>query len=540
MVKRQQGIKSLLTVSLAITCLVAAGIYLPTISANPMIAQTSTYSTYIGGTEGEDATKVAFDNEGNTILIGQTPSEDFPITAGAFQNTHGGGSGDWDGFVAKFSPSGDLLYSSFLGGSAYEHVTSVNIDSGNNIVLTGTTASSDFPTTPNAYDSTFGGGVHDAFIMKIAPNGTLLYSSYFGGAGDDWIYGIQFDSNGNYMFSGWTSSSGLGTTGALHEDLIGGTDGFIARVSSNGAALQMFSYLGGTGNDRIYVMDIDSSYNYVLGGITASSNYEVTGGAFQSSSTADGDAVLTKINHDGNTLVYSTYLGGSDEDLGLTVVVDSADNMILSGYTQSDDLAVYNAQQDTFGGGTADIFVAKFNTTGSIQFLTYLGGIGTDYCWDIAVDPSDNIVACGRTSSSDYPAHDGLNDTHSGSYDAVATKYTPDGQTIIASSFVGGSGADIGEGIAVDSSGNVVISGRTASDDFPVTSGAYQEERDGSTDVFVCHIAFGLPATTTTSNTTTTTTSTVPGFPLDTTTLILAGIGGIAVIGIVVLLLKRR
>ncbi|MCK5265693.1 MAG: hypothetical protein KAR03_08800 [Candidatus Thorarchaeota archaeon] len=536
--KRSHGIRPLLIVTLAITSLLAAGILLPAVTANPLIAQASTYSTYFGGSEGEDATKVAFDNEGNTIVIGQTPSDDFPITDGALQSTYGGG--DWDGFVAKFSPTGDLLYSSYLGGIGYEHVTSVNIDSGNNIVLTGTTGSANFPTTPDALDLTFG-GLTDGFLMKIAPNGSLLYSTFIGGTGNDWIYGIQFDASENYMFSGWTDSTGLGTTGSLHQNPIGGTDGFIARVSSNGATLQMFSYVGGTGNDRVYVMDIDSEYNYILAGITASSNYPTTGGAFQSSSSANGDAILTKINHNGNTLLYSTYLGGNNDDLGLTVTVDSTDSMILSGYTESNDLAVQNAQQATFGGGVADIYVAKFNETGSLQFLTYLGGIATDYCWDIVVDPSDNIIVGGRTSSSNYPAHDGLNDTHSGSYDAVATKYAPDGQTIIASSFIGGGGSDIGEGIAVDGSGNVVLSGRTVSDDFPVTSGAYQEELAGSSDVFVCHIAFSTPVTTTTNTSTTTTTTTGElGLPFDTTTLLLIGAGSVAIVIVIVVILKKK
>ncbi|TFH04984.1 MAG: hypothetical protein E4H14_13625 [Candidatus Thorarchaeota archaeon] len=244
--KRIQGFKPLLIVSFALAGLLVAGILLPAASANPLIAQTSAYSTYFGGTDGEDATKVAFDNEGNTILIGQTPSDDFPTTAGALQDTYGGG--DWDGFIAKFNSAGNLLYSSYLGGTGYEHVTSVNIDSGNNIVLTGTTGSSNFPTTPDALDLAFG-GLTDGFLMKIAPNGTLLYSTFFGGSGNDWIYGIQFDASENYMFSGWTDSSGLGTAGSLHPNAIGGTDAFIARVSSNGATLQMFSYVGGTGND---------------------------------------------------------------------------------------------------------------------------------------------------------------------------------------------------------------------------------------------------------------------------------------------------
>ena len=537
--KRSHGIKTLLIVSFAISSLLAAGILLPAVTANPLIAQTSSYSTYFGGDEGEDATKVAFDNEGNTVLIGQTPSDDFPITTGALQDTYGGG--DWDGFVAKFSPTGELLYSSYLGGTGYEHVTSVNIDSGNNIVLTGTTGSSNFPTTPDALDLTFGGAT-DGFIMKIAPNGTLLYSSFFGGAGSDWIYGIQFDASENLMFSGWTSSTGLGTSGSLNENLIGGTDGFIARVSADGSTLQMFSYLGGTGNDRIYVMDIDSGYNYVLGGITASTNYQVTGGAFQTTASAQGDAVLTIINHAGTTLFYSTYVGGNDEDLGLGIAVDSDDNIILSGYTESDDLAVQNAHQATFGGGDSDIYVAKFSDNGTLEFLTYLGGTASDKCWDVAVDPSDNIILGGRTFSPNYPAHDGFNDTHFGLEDAVVTKYAPDGQTIIASSYVGGSNNDIGEGVAVDSSGNVVLSGRTVSTDFPVTSGAYQTERAGYSDVFVCHIALTPPATTTTTSNTTTTTTTTSntGLLIDPTSLILIGAGSAAVVIVIVIVLKRK
>ncbi|MHA1387272.1 MAG: hypothetical protein ACTSR9_02440 [Candidatus Thorarchaeota archaeon] len=532
---KSHGIKSILMVSLAITSLVCAGLLLPAASANPLIADTSTYTTYLGGSSGEDATKVAFDNEGNTIVIGQTPSDDFPVTGSAFQSEYGGG--EWDGFVAKFSTSGELLFSSYLGGDDYEHVTSVNVDSGNNIVLTGTTGSSNFPTTPNGMDLTFG-GLTDGFIMKIAPNGTLLYSSFFGGAGNDWIYGIQFDSSENYMFSGWTTSTGLGTAGTLYPSAIGGDDSFVARVSADGTTVQMFTYFGGTGTDRSWTLDIDSEYNYVIAGITDSTNYPVSSDAFQSGSSANGDAVLTKIAYNGSTLLYSTLLGGNDEDLGLAVSIDSTDSIILSGYTESDDLAVANALQDTFGGGTADIYVAKFNSTYSLDFLTYLGGNGTDYCWEAVVDYEDNIIVAGRTSSSNYPAHNGLNDTAQGSMDAVATKYTPDGQIILVSSYIGGGSTDIGEGAAVDGNGNVVITGRTASSDFPVTADAYQTEIGGSTDVFVCHTAFDVPAVTST-NTTTNSIGT-SGTPLEATTLLIIGVVGIGIVIVLVVILKRK
>ncbi len=535
MVKESHKIKSIIIVSLAITCLASAGLFLPAVSANFVISDASTYTTYLGGTMGEDATKIAFDNEGNTILIGQTPSEDFPVTEDAFQSTYGGGN--WDAFVAKFSVAGDLLFASYIGGSLYEHVTSVNVDSSNNIVLTGTTESTNFPTTSNALDTSHN-GLTDGFIMKVAPNGTLLYSSFFGGSGNDWIYGIQFDANENLMFSGWTSSTGLGTTGVLHQNPVGNIDSFIARVSADGSTIQMYSYLGGTNIDRIYSMDVDSDYNYVLAGISDSSDYPVTGDSYESGSPSGIKAVLTKVAHNGSTLLFSTIIDGNGDDMGLGVSVDTSDNIVISGYSESDDLATYNAQQSTFGGGTADIYIAKINSTYSLDFLTYLGGNGTDYGWEIVTDHQDNIIVAGRTGSLDYPALGGLNDTSQGSMDAVATKYSSDGQTILVSSFIGGSGLDIGEGVAVDDEGNVVVSGRTASSDFPITEGAFQTEIGGSSDVFVCHTALTAPIT---SSTNTSTTNTGSGAILDdTTTFLLIGAGGIVVIIILVIMLKRK
>ncbi|MGY5858392.1 MAG: hypothetical protein RTU63_03410 [Candidatus Thorarchaeota archaeon] len=535
MVKKPHRVKSLLIVSLALTSLVFAGLLLPAVTANPLIAQTSTYTTFLGGTMGEDATKVSFDNDGNTILIGQTPSDDFPVTTNALQSEYGGGN--WDGFVAKFSTSGDLLYSTYLGGNAYEHVTSVNVDSGNNIVLAGTTQSSDFPTTPSGLDVTHNGET-DGFIMKIAPNGTLLYSSFFGGAGNDWIYGIQFDASENYMFSGWTTSTGLGTAGTLNPNPIGGIDSFIARVSADGSTVQMCSYLGGTSTERISCVDIDSEYNFVLAGTTESSDYPVTGDTYQSGDSGGTDAVLTKVAHNGSTLIFSTIIGGHFDDRGLSVSVDSTDSIIIAGYANSDDIPTHNALQGSFGGGDADIYVAKFNSTYSLDFLTYLGGNGTDYCWEVVTDHQDNIIVAGRTGSTNYPAHDGLNDTYQGSMDAVATKYSPDGQSILVSSFIGGSGSDIGEGAAVDGTGHIVITGRTLSSDFPVSEGTYQDEIGGLSDVFVCHTAFDVP-TTTSTNTTTSSTDT-GGSPLDTTTLLIIGVGGIGIVIVLVVMLKRK
>jgi hypothetical protein len=501
------------------------------------LSETSDYTTYYGGTSFEDATKVTFDNEGNTILIGQTSSTNLPITVDAFQSENGGG--EWDAFVAKFSPAGDLLFASYFGGSDYEHVTWVNVDADNNIVIAGNTQSTGLPTTPDALHSNLIGS-SDGFIAKIAPNGTILYCTYFGGTGPDWIYGMEFDASGNYMFAGWTGSTGLGTPGAYDETFGGATDAFIAKISADGTSLLLFSYLGSSLADNSWTMTIDSSYNYVLSGL-ANDGFPTSPGANQSSNAGGADIFVAKISSNGNSLLFSTFLGGTGDDWGLGVDVDSQDNILVAGYTESQDINTFSAVQPDYAGGPYDMLVAKFNSTGSPEFITYIGGNATDRCWDIRADADDNAVIVGRTDSIDYPAFDGFNDTKSDTFDACATKISPDGQTIIASTFVGGDGEDIGEGIDADGEGNIVITGRSLSSDFPVTSGAYQEEKAGMSDVFICHTAFTPPSTSITTTPTSTSPPTTPDNPSPDMTLILLAAGGaVIVIVLVVVVTKKR
>ncbi|MCK5152424.1 MAG: hypothetical protein KAQ65_11300, partial [Candidatus Thorarchaeota archaeon] len=155
-------------------------------------AADSSFCTYFGGSNQEDATKVGFDNDGNTVLIGQTQSTDLPVTEGALQVEYGGGT--WDGFVCKYHENGTLLWATYLGGNDYEHVTNINFDSNNNIVLTGVTGSTDFHVTVDALQSS-NAGITDGFIVKLSPDGDLLYSSYFGGSGEDWAYGVHLDTS---------------------------------------------------------------------------------------------------------------------------------------------------------------------------------------------------------------------------------------------------------------------------------------------------------------------------------------------------------
>ncbi|MFW9768560.1 MAG: hypothetical protein ACFFEM_07035, partial [Candidatus Thorarchaeota archaeon] len=355
-------------------------------------------------------------------------------------------------------------------------------------------------------------------------------------------YGMEFDDSGNLLFSGWTNSIGLATSGVYQTAYAGGgADAFVARLSADCSTLQMFTYIGGAGDDRAWSMTIDDSDDYIISGV-AGAGFPITAGAYQSSHGGLSDAYLTKVSYAGDSLNFSTYLGGIANDLGLGVDVDSQGNIILTGDTESDDITTLNAVQGTFAGGTNDFFASKFNATGYPSFVTYIGGNATDRCWDARVDADDNLVLVGRTSSVDFPAFAGMNNTKSGGFDACVTMLSSDGQTIYASTFIGGDGEDIGEGIAVNSLGDIVVTGRTWSANFPVSEGAQQEEIGGLSDVFVCHAPFynrTLPPTASW----TTTSPTPSGYPtLDTTTiLILAATGGIvAVIVLAVLLVYKK
>ncbi len=502
------------------------------------IAADSNYTTYFGSTGAEDATKIAFDREGNTLLIGQSQSDDMPTTTGVIQETRSGGD---EPFIAKFSPAGDLIFCTYLGGSSYEHITSVNTDSDNNILVSGHTQSTNFPVSVDAYQGAFGGG-GDGFIAKISPDGSeLIYSTYFGGTSEEWIYGMEVDASDNYLFSGFTSSDGLATAGAYQTTRGGLQDAFVAKLSANGASLNFLSYFGGSGGDRAWTMTVDGSYNFVISGVTQSSDLPGVAGSFQETYGGGTDGYIAKISSSGASLIFASYYGGDDEDMGLGVDVDSEGNIILGGCVQSENIPTLNAMNTSYNGGAYDIFAAKFDSTGTAIFSTYLGGEQTDRSWDLRVDNNDDIILVGRSISSNYPTTvDAIQPEKRNNYDVVVTKIASDGQSIIKSTFFGGRSEDIGEGIAVDGEGRVVISGRTSSSDLNITDGAYQPAKAGLADVFVCHTAFDTPIGSINTEPTSTPTTSLTDIPLDPTVLLLAGVGAAAVIIVILIVMKKK
>lgn len=323
---------------------------------------------------------------------------------------------------------------------------------------------------------------------KLVIDPVLAYSTYLGGNGGDTGYGIAVDSSGNAYVTGTTASVNFPTTGGVQTTVGTGRDIFVTKLNSAGTAFVYSVFLGGS-SDTATGIAVDSSGDAYIVGYTSSTDFPTTPGTFQTSNAGSIDAFLTKINAAGSALVYSTYLGGSGIDYGRAVAVDTSGDAFVTGSTQSTDFPTMSPLQVGLDGGS-DAFVTEFNPTGTaLLYSTYLGGSGADEGLAIALDSEGNPCIAGYTFSSDFPTQSALQSVLSGSSDAFVTEIHPETSSLVFSTYLGGSGMDSAEGIALDSSGNIYLAGNTTSDDFPVTSGAAQSSNHGQGDAFVAKLA---------------------------------------------------
>jgi beta-propeller repeat-containing protein len=466
-----------------------------------IIDPTLVYSTYLGGSGDDTGFGIAVDSSGNAYVTGQTGSTDFPTTAGTFQPALAGGG--TDAFVTKLNAAGNgLVYSTYLGGSGPDEAIGIAVDSSGNAYVTGMTFSTDFPTTAGAFQ-TANAGISDVFVTKLnaAGNG-LVYSTYLGGSNLDSIFdggsGIAIDSSGNAYVTGYTFSTNFPTTAGAFQTAFGGGawDAFVTKLNAAGTGLVYSTYLGGNGTDTGSGVAVDSSGNaYVTGG-TSSTDFPTTAGAFQTAKPGITNAFVTKLNASGSGLLYSTYLGGSGFEFGYEIGIDSSGNGYVTGFTTSANFpTTAGAFQTVFADGGGDAFITELNASGSgLLYSTYLGGNGLDFAKGIALDSSGNAHVTGFTSSTNFPTTVGAFQTvFAGGSDAFVTKLDATGTGLLYSTYLGGSGFDEGNGIAVDSSGSAYVAGDTNSTNFPTTAGAFQTANAGSSDAFVAKFEFAAP-----------------------------------------------
>jgi hypothetical protein len=450
-----------------------------------------TYASFFGGTSDETAYAVATDPSGNAYIAGSTSSADLPATSGAYSRQFAGGSSD--AFVAKFSPSGALLYATYVGGSAADVAYALAVDSQGNAYLTGSTASSNFPVTQSAYRSTLA-GASNVFVAKLNPAGSsLLYASYLGGSGTDTGYGIAVDASGDVFIAGSTSSTNFPvSSGAYRTAYAGGTfDAFVTAFNSSGAGLLYSTYLGGSDEDQAYAIALDSKGDAFVAGETLSANFPNTPGLIQAAHHASYDGFVAALNPGGSALLYSTLLGGSSDDYACGIALDSAGNAYVSGYTGSTDFPHTAGVLQPASAGGYDAFVAKIAPLGTaLVYSSFLGGSGDDYALPIAVDNGGNVYITGDTTSTNFPVTaDAAQPTSPGGYAAFVAILNSGGSALSYGTYLAGSVSQTGWGIALSPTREFIAAGYTASPDFPVTSGAFQTALAGATDAFVARFS---------------------------------------------------
>ena len=394
----------------------------------------------------------------------------------------------------------DPITATYLGGRDVDIVTGVTLDSSSNIYLTGYTTSTDFARSATPYKGTLTPGDSDAFVMKLNSGGNaILYSTFLGGLSADFGRAIAVDSTGAAYVTGSTIGRFPVTAGAFREVTMAAPAIFVAKLSAAGDTLAYATYLDGAGSGQ--AIRIDSTGNAYIGGYTYTATFTTTPGALQTIYGGGTDAFLTKLNPTGTAQLYSTFLGGSNEDQITGLRVDGSGVVYVSGFTNSSNFPTTSGVIRTLYAGATDAFVSKVNAAGTaLIYSTYLGGSNTDRALALDVDSGGNVFVTGQTASTSFPTTGGVLQSSfaGGSFDAFVSKLNAGGTALLYSTYLGGSGAcslsdpfrmyqcDAGHDISIDTAGKAYLTGFAGSG-FPLVS-AEQQSHAGNGDAFVAQL----------------------------------------------------
>jgi len=383
------------------------------------------WSTYFGGNDYDCGKSIAISSDGSCYVTGYTASNNFP-TLNAYNSTFGG---ETDVFLSRFSSSGALLWSTYLGGNDSDFVNGIAVTNDGSCYVTGDTESPNFPAF-DAYNDTYG-GAEDVFVTKISSSGYLIWSTFIGR--DDWDSGncVAVGNDDSCYIAGQTKSENFPTLYAFNSTFGGFHDAFILKLTASGNLLWS-TFMGGYDFDGVYGIDVSSDDSCYITGYTESSNFPTLNAYNSTPDNAmldfDGDAFVSKLSENG-VLQWSTFLGGNDDDGGLGLAVDSDGNCIVTGSTGSDNFPTLNAFDDTTDYYMYDAFLTKFSTNGDLLMSTYLGGsIDDDEGFDVAVDDAGNYYVTGIAGSSDFPLKNPYDDTQMND-EVFLTKFSPSTET---------------------------------------------------------------------------------------------------------------
>jgi hypothetical protein len=446
------------------------------------------YSSYLGGSERDEAHSIYIDDEKNYYLTGFTRSLNFPIY-NPYQEDFAGGYND--AFLTKFYFNGSLAFSTFFGGGAWDQGRDIVVDESGNIFVIGSTFSDDFPVL-NAYQENRNGfysNSYDTFLIKFNSTGNgILFSTYFGGNSTDHGYAIALDSESNVLIAGTTSSYDFHILNAYFDTYSGFStsyhDSYLAKFSNTGS-LMFSTFYGGNYTDHVGGITIGNDNSIYLFGHSTSSDLPVLNGLFNESPSNESylDVYITKFENNGN-FSSGSYFGGNCSEFSGDITSDNQNNIYITGRTCSQNFPTVNAYQEELNG-YYNIFVTKLNANLSeIIYSTYIGGSQDDYGNSISVDDWGRVYVGGYSSSSDFPTVNSFQEEKISHTDGILFVFGEDGSELLYSTFIGGSGGSVYVRDIQVIQDYVFLVGYTFSSNFPIFNG-YQTSYGGSGDAFV-------------------------------------------------------
>ena len=423
------------------------------------------WSTYIGDVDLDYGESIATDNDYNVYVLINTRA-----------------NSDIDNIIMKFDSSGKQLWSTAIGGTDDDEGMGIITNDSNEVFLVGHTESGDFP-IQNAYQSSIN-GTRDIYLVKFKNDGSVDWATYYGGSGLDKSGDIAIDNNQDLVIVGSTFSIDFPVSNdAFQKTIVGGEEGVVAKFDQSGIPIWA-TLIGGSYTDELAGVACDKNNNIIIGGTTESNDLLISIGVFQKSAAGNRDMFMARFGSDGQNH-WTTYYGGSLNESGGEVGVDGEGNAYMTGGTNSGNFPVSQGAFQSTKKASQDIFIFKLDTSGNQVWSTYVGGNNDDNAYDLTIAQNDNLFISGHSYSKNFPVSNlTYQSTMAGTQDIIVMKFSKDGANIW-STYVGGTGGQHGHDIITDAANMVYLTGHVSSTDFPTTSGAYQSFAGGNEDGFL-------------------------------------------------------
>ena len=449
------------------------------------------WATYLGAFSGDTCRALGLHDSGAVTVAGLASWASFPTTPGAFDPTYNGGGNPApsDVYVSQLDANGEtLLWSTFLGGTGNEDSASLIVADDDDVIVVGHTTSgtptSDFPTTPGVFQPDYSGG-REVFVSRLSADGaTLEFSTFLGGASTDEAAEVAFDPKGNLVLVGRTGSTDFPTTPGAFQDASAAPAAFVTVLEQDGSGVITSTLLGGSEGAHALGVDVDAAGRILVGGITLSEDFPTTPGAYSQRSAGNRDAFLACLDPSLQSLDFSTYFGGSYWDEIRDVAFERSGTVVVMGMSGFPGIPTTPGAFDTVSSSLEEPFVARFSGDGSrLLMSTFIGGSQLSPPAAMVAESSGAVVVAGKTASPNFPTTPGAyqEDDLSPGSDLFVSRLSPEGDRLFYSTYMGGPGFDstgvIGKSLAIDEQGAAVVAGGTNDAAFPATPGAFQEHK---------------------------------------------------------------